>query len=330
MIPFLNLRPALDEIRPDIDSAIKRVVDSGVFLNGPEVEAFEREWAAYCKAPYCIACASGTDALSIAGNYLWFGLTKQKAWEPVQIQGNTCVFTRLGIDDRNPTHAHSSTCVRIEISDVDKRGWPIEPERSIPVLLYGRIPPFDLAAVPIVDACQAHGWKPTCRAACFSFYPSKNLGCFGDGGAVVIQNERDYKHIRAQIWPGEYAKMHSRLSELNAAVLRTKLPHLDRWNAERHKLAAVYYNELPDWAEPACKPGEPTNHHIFAVLVDRRDELEQWLLSRGIGVKVHYREPLAELPGARRWCDRTLSLPMYPGLTAEQVREVCDTIRGFR
>ena len=92
----------------------------------------------------------------------------------------------------------------------------------------------------------------------------------------------------------------------------------------------MYYDNLPEWAEPVCRPGEPTNHHIFAVLVERRDALENHLSMNGIGSKVHYREPLAELPGARRFCDRVISLPMYPGLRAEQVQTVCDVIRSFK
>lgn len=197
------------------------------------------------------------------------------------------------------------------------------------VLLYGRQTPFEVSG--IVDACQAHGWKPDGDiTACWSFYPTKNLGCFGDGGAVTTNEKTIHRCLTTDVSNPYVIRGHSRMSEINAAVLRTKLPHLDRWNAERAAIAEVYYNELPDWAEPACRPGEPTNHHIFAVLVDRRNDLEMCLKGAGIGCKVHYPEPLAELPGARRWADRTLSLPMWPGLTPMQVREVCDMMRSFK
>lgn len=309
MIPFVDLRPAHAEIRLSIDAAIDRVRERGIFLNGPEVELFEEEWAAYCGQRFCVACASGTDALMLAAAGQW--TTR------FRIPANTLKFTDIGIG-RNATSR--------SFDDVDERGWMRGHDidrQDVNVLLYGRIPPFPVSRS--VDACQAHGWKPEGLVdAAWSFYPTKNLGCFGDGGALTTDHEGVAKLART-----EAALWHSRMSEINAAVLRTKLPHLDRWNAERAAIAEVYYNELPDWAEPACRPGEPTNHHIFAVLVERRDELEKHMLANNIGVKVHYREPLAELSGARRWCDRTLSLPCYPGLTPMQVQEVCDTMRSL-
>ena len=319
MIPFVDLKPSITPIRTDIDAAMRRVVDRGVFLNGPEVEAFEAEWAAYCGARYCVACASGTDALAI--------IAACAGQDAFSIQANTCEFTKIGLhkelDDSHRT---------VEAIDCDNRGYAdanynwnsIEDVGlAVPVetLLYGRM--TRCLSGGIVDACQAHGWEHTdCSFAAWSFYPTKNLGCYGDGGAVTTN---EYSGMLRAI----AAALPSRLSELNAAVLRTKLPHLDSWNAERLKLAEAYWNELPDWCDPVCRPGEPSNHHIFAILVDRRDELEQHLLSREIGVKCHYREPLANLPGAVRWCSRILSLPLWVGMTPEQVRTVCDTIKVF-
>ena len=309
MIPFNDLRPAIEPIRADIDAAIKRVVDSGVFLNGPEVEAFEHEWAAYCGQRYCVACASGTDALMLATRVFTAG--------SLSLPANTCRFSKVGIErgDANIPFFY----------DVDERGY-CDSQHIVAVLLYGRQKhPYSNDSHVMFDACQAHGWTPPRNAlVAWSGYPTKNLGGFGDCGWVTTGCDSESARMRAIA-----ATHHSRMSEINAAVLRTKLPHLDHWNAERHELAEVYYDNLPDWAEPACRPSEPTNHHIFAVLVDRRDALEAHLLKNGVGCRVHYREPLAKLPGAIRWCSRTLSLPMYPGLTREQVLRVCDTIRSF-
>ena len=309
MIPFNDLRPALHEIRFDINAAIKRVMDRGVFLNGPEVEAFEQEWAEYCGARYCVACASGTDALMLGAKIF--------RAENLAIAANGCSFTRTGLQRGG---------ANVECFDVDGRGhcdsWHV-----VATLLYGRqwIPyRFDDCHV-LFDACQAHGWKPPAKAiVAWSGYPTKNLGGFGDCGWLTVSEDREFRAARIIA-----AEWHSRMSELNAAVLRTKLPHLDRWNREREQLAEVYWEEMPKTAEFVTRPYELTNHHIFAILTDCRDELEKHLLANEIQVKCHYREPLAPLPGATRWCSRVLSLPMYPGLKPEQVRTMCDTIRMF-
>lgn len=324
-IPFVDLTISLSQIRLSIDAAIWRVMDRGIFLNGPEVEAFESEWASYCGQRFCVACASGTDALMLA--------VQGHCILEVRVQANACPFTATGVE-KTGVNLRFNDCT----SDGPMAGLSLTPCMApdsgydIPLLLYGRHPSgrelshWDSSRPLLIDACQGHGWKPPAKVtAAWSFYPTKNLGCFGDGGAMTTNSEKAAERAREIA-----ADWHSRMSEINAAVLRTKLPHLDRWNAERAAIAEVYYNELPDWAEPACRPGEPTNHHIFAVLVDRRDELEGYLLKNGIGVKVHYREPLADLPGAKRWCSRTLSLPCYSGLTPMQVQAVCDTIRSFK
>ena len=307
MVPFNDLSLAIAEIRGDIDAAIKRVVDRGLFLNGPEVEEFERAFAEYSGQSFCVTCASGTDALMLAAKAFGAGI--------LAVAANGCGFTVKGLRRAS----------EVIIDDVNARGW-IDGQHVVATLLYGRYwHPYSDDARVMFDACQAHGWEPPKDSiVAWSGYPTKNLGGFGDCGWLTMGRASDAAIARecARSW-------HSRMSEINAAVLRTKLPHLDRWNAERHKLAAVYYDNLPEWAEPVCRPGEPTNHHIFAVLVERRDALENHLSMNGVQTKVHYREPLAELPGARRWANAVISLPMYPGLRAERVRTVCDVIRGF-
>lgn len=309
MIPFCNLVPALSEIRLSIDAAIWRVMDRGLFLNGPEVEAFESEWARYTNQRYCVACASGTDALMLAARVF--------DADRLALAANTCPFAATGLIQGGAD---------VTFYDVDEHGH-CDSQHIVATLLYGRQwHPYSEHSQVMFDACQAHGWKPHWNAlVAWSGYPTKNLGGFGDCGWVTTCCEKQAGKMRA-ITKGH----HSRMSEINAAVLRTKLPHLDRWNAERAAIAAVYYNELPDWAEPACHTGEPTNHHIFAVLVERRNDLLMHLAEHDIQTRIHYEDPLAELPGARRWCDMTLSLPCWPGLSPMQVREVCDAMKGFR
>ena len=322
-IPFLNLVHQHGPIAGDLQNAVRDVFASGVFLGGDQVDAFAEEWAAYCGQKYCVPCASGTDAISLlamASNIVRPG-----------IPANTTPFTLRGIEKgldrkRSILFPSEAPALQTHFVDVNDAGWPVTWENNtIPVLLYGRqlLPP----AYPpnFIDACQAHGWKPAKNFnVCWSFYPSKNLGSFGDAGAVTTDDWATFLTARrgAELW-------HSRMSEINAAVLRVKLKHLDLWNAQRHAIAEIYYNELPEQVKPACSPGWPTNHHIFAILTDRRESLITHLKEWGIGTKTHYDQPLANLPGALRWCDTTLSLPCYPGLTPEQVQTVCDTIRSF-
>lgn len=308
MIPFINLHTLHDPIAADLDRAIRRVASRGVFLNGPEVEEFEAAWAAYCAQRFCVACASGTDALMLAARV--FG------GDRLAVAANTCRFSEVGL---------SRGCEEVSFMDVDEHGH-CDSQHIVPVLLYGRQwHPYSEHSQVMFDACQAHGWKPHWNAlVAWSGYPTKNLGAFGDCGWVTTCCEKQAVKMRAMA-----AAHHSRMSEMNAAILRTKLHHLEQWNADRLRLAEVYWNELPSWVEPVCRPGEPSNHHIFAVLVDHRDALQQHLAAHEIQTKIHYPEPLAPLPGAIRWCERILSLPLWVGMTPEQVRTVCDSIKVF-
>lgn len=323
MIPFNDLRPTIAPIRADIDAAIRRVIDRGVFLNGPEVDAFEEEWAKYCGASHCIACASGTDAITLMCGYL---AQTHKAGVSVTVQANTLPCTAIGVE-------RSGIGVFIDDCTPDGR-CDYHRLNTMPVLLYGRYPVGLENECTMFDACQAHGWKlPQNAMASMSFYPTKNDGTFDDAGCVVTQSEEVAKVIRKIQDVSTYRsglQFHSRMSEIDAAVLRVKLPLLDEWNAERERLASVYYENLPTSVEPVTKPGEQTNHHLFAVLSERRDELDQHLAENGITCVVHYRKPLSiKCPNALRWCNRVLSLPMFVGMTPEQVRTVCDVIRWF-
>lgn len=319
-IPFCDLNRQHRPIAFEINTAIAEVLASGVFLNGEKVTQFEEAWAKYCGMDYCIACASGTDALQFAA------IAEDAKWA---IAGNGCPFTRKAL--------MRSKQLTLKVLDVDLFGVVEFDVDILDVLLHGRYlssrsnDPSDVSVV--VDACQAHGWKPPEHVtAAFSFYPTKNLGGIGDSGAVVTNGLINARAIRESA-----AKWHSRMSEINAAVLLEKLPHLDLWNAQRAAIAEVYYNELGSLDDLksisfATRPGEPANHHIFAILCHNksRGPLSDMLKRHGIETKVHYPEPLAAgLPGCKKWCDSVLSLPCYPGLRPDEIQYICDCIQNF-
>lgn len=317
MIPFNNLRPMHEPIQADILSAVKRVYDRNVFIAGPEVEAFEAEWAAYCGQRYCVTCASGTDALTL--------LAKSATIGGAHLQANSLPCAKMGLE---------RGLRQLVIDDVDERGHGIlQSWFVVHTLLYGRFPPPVLMKhCGLFDGAQAHGWRPPADSTvAWSFYPTKNLGAFGDAGAVTTDDPEVCQKMREilNIQHTDGLRMQSRMDELQAAILRTKLPHLDRWNSERLQLAIAYWEHLPDWATPVCAHDEPSTHHLFAVLVDDRDRLRDHLGRQGIETKVHYPNPLSPLPGAERWCSRVLSLPLWVGMKREQVRTVCDAMKAF-
>jgi dTDP-4-amino-4,6-dideoxygalactose transaminase len=326
ILPFLDLAPALAPIRRGIEEAMQRVLDRGIFLRGPEVEAFEREWAAYCGQQYCVACASGTDALTLAA----LALDVREA----EVQANTLPMTALGLVRGG---------ARITVVDVGVDGRARDITRNlVPVLLYGRFPTRAEQQCRLFDAAHAHGWKPPAHAtACWSFYPTKNLGALGDAGAVTT-NDRDLAdRLRALSGPDDRIRdarqVSSRMDELQAAVLRAKLGHLDEWNVARERVAAEYRASLPSAVRPVVGVGEGVVH-LFAVLCPGRDALARSLTAHGIRTKVHFPEPLhrvespwqmpeVALPGAEAWCESVISLPCYPGLSPENVARVCRQVR---
>lgn len=324
-VPFNDLRRAHAPIRREIDAAVARTLDSGWFLRGPEVAAFEREWAAYCGQGHAVCCNSGTDALTIAA--LALGL------KTATVPANTLSLTAIGL-------LRGGAAVRLAEIGPDGRLARVPPD-AVPVLLYGRPPGAEENGARLFDAAHAHGWKPPRgSAATWSFYPTKTLGAIGDGGAVTTDDERlaaemrklcsrdDVLHDRRQIT--------SRMDEIQAAVLRVKLRRLDGWLAERQAIGCAYERRLGPLA--ITLPG-PSLHHLFVVRVERRDGLAGHLAGRGIGSKVHWPEPLHRLdggwigegvyPAAEAWCGSVLSLPCFPGLEASAVDRVCDAVLAW-
>lgn len=361
-VPFLDLRAPHRELREELAAAYERVMERGWFINGPEVEAFEAEFAAYCGARHCIGVGNGLDAL-----HLVLRAAGIREGDEVIVPANTFIATFLAVTytgavpvpvEPDPD-THNLDPARIEAAVTPRT------RAVVPVHLYGQ--PADMDAVREVadrhglllveDAAQAHGAE--CRgrragglgdAAGFSFYPGKNLGAAGDAGAVTTSDDRLAERIRTLRNYGSSTKyvhemqgFNSRLDELQAALLRVKLRHLDAWNARRARVAAAYLEGLagsgvvlphvPEWCTPSW--------HLFVVRSEDRDGLQRRLAARGIDTLVHYPIPshlqaaYADLghgegafPLSERLAREVLSLPMGPHLGGEEVERVIEAVRA--
>lgn len=338
------MQAELAAVRGDIDAAVARVLDSGTFVGGPEVAAFEQELASLTGVAHAIGVSSGTDALHVLGMALGIGPGDEVITTPLTFFATAGAFARLGativfadIDDRtlclSPRAVESRITARTRaIVPVHLFGHPAElPETELPILE---------DAAQSITAIPLRG-----RAAALSFFPTKNLGALGDAGAVLT-NDRDLADritlLRTQ---GARPKYHHvavggnfRLDALQAAILRAKLPHLARWTTSRRAIAARYRDALGGL--PLELPAEhPAHvHHHFVIRVPDRDALRTHLASRGIGTEVYYPEPLhsqpwftgtAHCPNAEQACRRLLALPMYPTLSIERQDRVIDAIRTY-
>jgi dTDP-4-amino-4,6-dideoxygalactose transaminase len=365
MIPFLDLKAQQDRIRPEIDAALSRVVDSLRFIGGEECSSFEEELAAWCGASYACGVGNGTDALTLA---LWAHNVRDG--DEVVTVANTFISTGEAILMNNAKPVFVD--VDLETFTMDpaslRRALTPKTRAILPVHLYGHpadmTPILDVAArkgLPVIeDAAQAHGAQyggkragSLAQGACFSFYPSKNLGGLGDGGAVVSNDEGLIARVRrlANHGTGNIRYDHavpgvnSRLDALQAAVLRVKLRHLDGWNAER-RLRAEAYSEalagLPKVVVPKERPGSRSAWHLYTIRARDRDELRDHLDSKGIATAIHYARPLhlqaamasagiraGDLPSTERLAREVLSLPLYPELPLSDVATVAREIRAF-
>src|SRR5262245_60950704 len=228
-VPFCDLTRANATLRADIDKAISRVIDGGWFLRGAETDAFEAEWAAYCGQVYCVSCNSGTDALTLAAT----AMGMPKAWVPA----NTLPLTAIGL---------ARSGAKVVADEVGEDGHLLTiRSQSVPVLLYGRMPSESELDCKLFDAAHAHGWKPPSNAtACWSFYPTKTLGAFGDAGAVTTNDPKLAATMRNLSGRDDQLRdarqITSRVDEIQAAILRVKLRHLDNWLDARRELAGLY------------------------------------------------------------------------------------------
>jgi dTDP-4-amino-4,6-dideoxygalactose transaminase len=363
MIPLADLKAQYASIKTEVDEAISQVVESCQFILGPRVEAFEADFAAYCQTRFAFGTNSGSSALHLAFMAAGVGVGDE-----VITVSYTFVATVAAIIHTGATPVFVDIDPRTCNIDPAKIEAAITPATKVimPVHLYGNCadmdPILDIARrhnlIVIEDAAQAHGAEDKGRRAgsmgelaSFSFYPGKNLGAFGEAGAVVTNNEKYVDVITQLRDQGQSAKYahervgyNYRMEAIQGAVLGVKLKHLDEWTTKRRQLADVYRRELAEsgvrlLAEPSgCK----SVYHIFPLFTDQRDDLREYLQNKGIGTGVHYPIPVhlqrgfsglgynqGDLPETERVCREVLSLPMYPELKEETAIEIADSVRQF-
>jgi dTDP-4-amino-4,6-dideoxygalactose transaminase len=360
-VAFLNLGRLHSEIRPALDQAYKRVMDSGWFITGPELDAFETEFAKFCNVAHCVGVGNGLEALVLLLRAYGIG-----PGDEVLVPSNTFIATWLAVSqcgaipvpvEPDPL-THNLDPVRLEAA-VTPRTRAI-----MPVHLYGQTADMDPimslakrhSLVVIEDAAQSQGAEYKGRragglghAAGTSFYPGKNLGAIGDAGAVLTNDAAIADKVRILRNYGSKIKYehieagyNSRLDELQAAFLREKLKVLGSWNEKRRHIAALYTTGLkglplqlplvPVWASPVW--------HLFVVATPRRDQLRDFLEQRGVGTVIHYPKPphlqacypayhASKLPVATRLANEVLSLPMSPDMTNDEIAEVINAVRDF-
>lgn len=359
-VPLIDLKAQYQSIKPEIDAAVASVLDSSQFVLGPEVAAFETEFAAYCGARECIALNSGTSALHLALLAAGVGPEDEVITVPFTFVASVAAVVYSG--------------ARPVLVDIDPRSFTMDPaaiEAAItphtkvilPVHLYGQSadmdPIMEIARrhglIVIEDAAQAHGAKYKGRPvgsigdmACFSFYPGKNLGAYGEGGAVTTSSAEYANTIRMLRDWGQDRKYHHvlrgfnyRMEALQGAILRVKLRHLERWN-EMRRSAVDKYNQLlagSSVQRPAEMPWAHHVYHQYTLRTDHRDSLQQALHAKGVPTGIHYALPVHlqpayanlgykrdSLPQSERAAEQVLSLPLFPEMTENQIETVADAV----
>ncbi len=356
MIPFLDLKAQYRQLKPEIDAAVARAIEAAQFVLGPEVEAFEDRFAAYCKVGHCRAVNSGTSALHLALLAAGIGPGDEVITVSMTFVATTAAILYSG--------------ARPVFVDVDPNTWTMDPglieaaitprtKAILPVHLHGLMADMDLimaiarrhGLTVIEDAAQAHAAEYRGRRAgsigdlgCFSFYPGKNLGAYGEAGAVVTDQsdlarrisllrdwgqEAKYKHV--------VAGYNYRMDGIQGAVLNVKMGHIESWTEARCSVAAEYDRLLAKF--PVRRPQPPAHsrhvYHVYAIGLPRRDDAVKALQEGGIGVGIHYPVPVhlqkaysnlgyraGDLPVTEKLADEFLSLPIFPELAPEQVAEV--------
>lgn len=360
-VPFLNLKRLHSEIRESLDAAYRRAVDSGCFIMGPELQAFENEFARYCGVDHCIGVGNGLDALKLLLQAYGIG-----PGDEVIVPSNTFIATWLAVTQCGAMVVPVEPDLATHNIDVALIEAVITPRTKaiIPVHLYGQPADMDPIMaiadahdlVVIEDAAQAQGARYKGRrvgglghAAATSFYPGKNLGAMGDGGAVLTSDSaiagkvaqlRNYGSTRKYVH--DIQGGNSRLDELQAAFLRVKLSALDRWNTRRREIAGWYADHLESSVVQLSRieAGCESAWHLYVVRAERRDELQEFLSGRGISTVIHYPVPphrqicyadMADmlLPRAERLACEVLSLPMCPTMGREDVARVAEAITAF-
>ncbi|MBF0485523.1 MAG: DegT/DnrJ/EryC1/StrS family aminotransferase [Candidatus Omnitrophica bacterium] len=360
-VPFIDFTEQNKAIRPEINAAWEGIIEKSSFIMGPQVKKFEQEFAAYCGTKHAIGVNSGTDAL-----YLALCALDIAPGDEVILPTYTFIATALCV---------SYTGAAVKFVDIEEETYNIDPQKLekvitkktkaiIPVHLYGQMANMDEimsiankhGVAVVEDACQAHGTRykgarsgSMGKAGCFSFYPTKGLGAWGDGGAVVTNDDkvkymvemlRDYG--RTDRYSHKMKGFNSRLDTMQAVVLSAKLKSLDHWNDMRKKVAAVYAEELKgvDVIVPKLASHREHVYQTYAVRVKSRDKVMEALKAKGVTSLIHYPIPIHlqeayadagykknDFPVSEKVCDEILSLPMFPHMTAAQVKEVANALK---
>lgn len=363
-VPFLNLKIQYKQIENEVLPMLTEAMSNAAFIGGPQVAGLEKEFAEFCESKFCVAVNSGTDAIRFALIAAGIGQGDEVITVPNTFIATTEAISQAGakpvfVDILPDTYNMDPGLIEAKINKKTKA--------ILPVHLYGQ--PADMDAIlqiakkhnliVIEDACQAHGALYKGKkagsiglAGCFSFYPGKNLGAFGEGGAIVTQDEKLAKYMSMLRDHGQEQKYYhaiegynGRLDAIQAGVLRLKLKRLAAWNNARRKNVAIY-NELLSKIKGVTTPveakGVESVYHIYLILVDDRDGLQKHLTGKGIGTGLHYPVPLhlqkaysnmgfkeGDFPVSEKVAKRLLSLPMFAELTKEQIEYVCESIKEY-
>jgi dTDP-4-amino-4,6-dideoxygalactose transaminase len=363
IIPFLDLKAQYKSIKGEIKEAVNNIFENCAFVGGKEVETFEKNYADYCHASYCVGVGNGTDALWLTLKAMGIG-----PGDEVILPANTFIATAEAIsavgaqpvfvDQDKDTYTINTGEISARISEKTKA--------IIAVHLYGQPadmdPILEMAAQHgikvIEDAAQAHGAEYKGRrigsigdAACFSFYPGKNLGAYGDGGAVVTNDQKLADQVRLLSQHGskvkyshEIAGYNSRLDGIQAAILNVKMKYIEQWTEARRKNASLYRELLKDTEIILPIEKEDVRHvyHLFVVRVKDRETVQKQLLQRGIQTGIHYPTPIhlteaykglgisaGTFPISEEYASDLLSLPMFAELTKKQIKEICKALKDI-
>jgi len=398
-IPFLDLKTPHQELEEELVEVFRECLRNASFVGGPQVQAFEEEYAQFCETKYCVAVNSGTDALRFALIAAGIGpgdevITVPNTFiattEAISQTGATPAFVDIDEQTYNMDPNRLEDFLKTRNSELGTRnlqsvtrnsqlGTRNRPSAVLPVHLYGQPADMDsileiadrYGLIVIEDACQAHGalyyseknkkWKKAGSmglAAAFSFYPGKNLGACGEGGAVTTNNEDIAQKIRmlrdhgqAKKYYHEFEGYNGRLDAIQAGILRIKLKHLPNWNEKRRRNASLYTQHLSSNTQHSTlntiiTPFEPSwsksFYHLYIIRTQKRDELQKFLLDNGINTGLHYPIPLhlqnayqragltnGKYPITEKVAKEILSLPMFPGLTSDQIEYVTSKIKQF-
>lgn len=360
-IPFLDLKKQYKDIQEEVDTAISRVVKRQVFILGEELEAFEKEFASYLGCKYVVGVGSGTEGLILSLMALGIGKGDEVITPVNSFIATTIAITQVGatpifVDCYSDTYQINVEQVREKITKKTKA--------ILPVHLYGA--PCEIMKLQkiakesniflVEDACQAHGAMYKNKKVgtfgdlgVFSFYPGKNLGAYGDGGAICTDSEELYKRLKRIRNYGQeekyYSKeigINSRLDEIQAAILRVKLKYLDEWNKERNEIAQRYKRELIGIRMQKISENTFSCYHLFVIENNKRDELRNFLKVKGIDALIHYPVPIhlqkcyeylgykkGDFPVSERVSDTILSIPIYPELKVNEQKYISKELNDF-